>query len=77
VPTADAVIGEDAGLLTATMPVGTRTLTLQTSRAEVDHTLAQMHAVELVADAVTVLVAGVLTMPGTAPAGDPLARQEA
>ena len=76
-PAANASISDDGRSITATVPLTTRTLTLQASRVEIDRTLAQLRAVELLAGAVTVLVAGLILLRVVGGALAPLDRMTA
>jgi signal transduction histidine kinase len=72
-----AVIRDDGGTLTATLPVGRRTLILTAGSAEIDRTMSQLRTVELAAGAGTVLVAALLLLRVVGGALAPLDRMTA
>jgi signal transduction histidine kinase len=66
--------GESGGQLVATVRFAAGTLTLQTSEADLDRTLAELRRIELLAGAGTVLVAGLLLFVLVGRAMRPLSR---
>ena len=76
-PAPEAVIRDDGGALTATLPMDGRTLILTASSVEIDRALAQLRTVELAAGAGTVLVAGLLLLRVVGGALAPLDRMTA
>ena len=55
-----ATVQENGEQLSVRLDLGDATLTLQTSQAEIDHTLALLGRIELIAGAVTLLVVGLI-----------------
>ena len=70
-------VQENGEQLTVQLDLGSAVLTLQTSQAEIDHTLALLGRIELVAGAVTLLVVGLVMIRLVGVALAPLDRMTA
>jgi hypothetical protein len=70
-------VQENGEQLTVQLDLGNAVLTLQTSQAEIDHTLALLSRIELVAGAVTLLVVGLVMIRLVGVALAPLDRMTA